>query len=857
MPPALRPKTTASTVASVGFGITLAVLLAGGVAGYVNLNRLSENERLVAHTHEVIGELEALSSTLKDAETGQRGYLLTENAKYLQPHDDALQRVDGILTHLKELTSDNPDQQARLAEMATTITSKIDELRRTVALTKAGDRPAALTIVKSDVGQVMMDELRRRIAAMRQEEEGLLVERAAESKSSYLTAVVSGLLTASMGAVLLVIVFYSSQRHLAERHQAAMILAEERERLRVTLASMGDAVIATDMGGRITSLNGVAQTLTGWTLKDAVGQPLDAVFQIVNEQTQNAVENPATRALREGVVVGLANHSVLIARDGTNRPIDDSAAPIRDANGRVIGCVLIFRDVSERRRLEKQVAERLAEARFLAAIVESSEDDIVSKSLDGIIQSWNQAAERLFGYTSAQAVGQHISLIIPPDRAEEEDEIIRRLRSGQRVDHFETVRRRNDGTLIPISLTVSPIRDESGRVVGASKIARDITEQKRAQQALREADRHKDQFLATLAHELRNPLAPVQNSLELLKLAGGNAEAIEQARSVMDRQIGQMVRLIDDLLDVSRISLGKIELRQERVELASVLNHAIESVRSLSESSGHQLTVKPPSQPVFLNGDPTRLAQVISNLLNNACKFTDRGGRIGLSAFREDDHAVIRVRDNGVGLAADQLSRIFEMFTQVDTSLERTRGGLGIGLMLVKSIVELHGGSVEATSEGLGQGAEFIVRLPISAESTTQPPAAPAMSQPRTIASRRILVVDDNLDSATTLAMLLKIMGHETHLAHDGLEAVEAAGTFRPDVVLLDIGLPKLNGYDACRRIREQPWGKSVVLVALTGWGQDEDRRKSDDAGFDGHLVKPVEHSELMKLLADFPPRSS
>jgi CheY-like chemotaxis protein len=322
------------------------------------------------------------------------------------------------------------------------------------------------------------------------------------------------------------------------------------------------------------------------------------------------------------------------------------------------------------------------------------------------------------------------------------------------------------------------------------------------------------------------------------------------------------VRLVDDLLDVSRISRGKIDLRKERVELASVVYHAVEACRPAMESAKHDLTITLPPQPMYLHADPMRLAQVIGNLLNNACKFTDKGGRIWLTIEREGEHAVIRVRDTGIGIPPDQLPRIFGIFSQVDTSLERSVSGLGIGLTLVKSVVEMHGGTVEAYSAGVGQGSEFVVHLPLgdewrvasdAKEEAGGDPLATHHSPLTTKTKRRILVVDDNPDSAESLAMLLKISGNETHMAHDGLEAVEAAERFRPDVVLLDIGLPQLNGYDAARRIREQPWGKTMVLIALTGWGQEEDRRRSKDAGFDAHLVKPVDYGALMELLATLP----
>src|SRR5262245_10688885 len=354
---------------------------------------------------------------------------------------------------------------------------------------------------------------------------------------------------------------------------AQMRASQRRELLRVTLGSIGDGVITTDIEGRVTSLNSVAEALTGWKQQDAVGEPLDNVFRILNEATRRPVESPARRALREGVVVGLANHTLLVQKDGGERPIDDSVAPIRDEHGQVSGCVLIFRDVTTQRRLQKEKANQLLTARLLASIVESSDDAIISKSLEGVIQSWNAGAERVFGYTPEQAVSRHISLVIPPERIAEEDHIIACLKAGKRIEHFETERLRSDGQRILVSLTISPIKDEAGNVIGASKIARDVTERKRLEDNLTklaadlsEADRRKDEFLAMLAHELRNPLAPISNAVQVLRNGGSDAEAVSSASEMLERQVGHMARLVDDLLDVSRITRGKIELRQERID---------------------------------------------------------------------------------------------------------------------------------------------------------------------------------------------------------------------------------------------------------------------------------------------------
>lgn len=560
------------------------------------------------------------------------------------------------------------------------------------------------------------------------------------------------------------------------------------------------------------------------------------------------------------------------------RVLELYAFRVEDGSGRRVA--VIFKDVTARKQAEAAQA-------MLAAIVASSDDAILSKGPNGVITSWNGGAERLFGYTAQEAVGRPITFLIPPDRVDEETVAMEHLRRGEVVEQFETIRRRRDGTLFDASITESPIRDSHGNVVGASKIVRDITRRKQAEEAIRESDRRKTEFLAMLAHELRNPLAPILVSIGILRRSMGVEEPdpgrrqgsdtdssataadrrVSHALDVLDRQVGQMVRLIDDLLDAGRISRGKIELRKERVELSSVVEHVVDAVRPIAQRLNQELSVALPAGPVYVEADPTRLAQIVGNLLNNASKFTDRGGRIHLTVecaneSTPDDagdapapfrpHAVIRVRDTGIGIAADQLERVFEMFTQLDTSLERSSTGLGIGLTLVKTLTEMHGGTVDVTSQGPGRGSEFALRLPMSAETAAPPTARPA---PESAAATplRILIVDDNRDSADMLAMSLTFAGHETFTAHDGVAAVDAATRLDPDVILMDIGLPILSGYEAARRIREgQGHRKRPLLVALTGWSQDEDRRRSQEAGFDAHLVKPVDEVALGRLLGKF-----
>jgi len=373
---------------------------------------------------------------------------------------------------------------------------------------------------------------------------------------------------------------------------------------------------------------------------------------------------------------------------------------------------------------------------------------------------------------------------------------------------------------------------------------------------LSEADRRKDEFLATLAHELRNPLAPIRNGLHLMKLARGQVAVIEQTRRMMERQLEQMVRLVDDLMDVSRISRGQLELRLERVPLSAVLHSAVESSRPLIEQMGHTLVVTIPEQPISIDADMTRLPQVFLNLFNNAAKYSDVGGHIHVEVVAQGHDVSVRVTDTGIGIAAEQLPRIFEMFTQVDQSLEKSQGGLGIGLALAKRLVEMHGGSVAARSEGPGKGSEFIVSLPVVVDAFA-PQIPRAAHEPTDTPSLRILIVDDNRDGADSLASMLRIMNHDVRTAYDGMVGVEEADAFRPDVIVFDIGLPTLNGYEASRHVRAQSWGQGIVLVAMTGWGQDEDRRRSAEAGFDHHLVKPVDPHTLMQVLAGVPETAS
>ena len=942
-------------------------------------------------------------------------------------------------------------------------------------------------------------------------------------------------------------------------------LQQQRKWFEVTLASIGDAVITTNTECRVTFMNPIAENLTGWPLSDADGQPLRAVFRIINEDTRQPVENPIEKVLETGKVVGLANHTALISRSGAEVSIEDSAAPIRDSEGRVSGAVMVFHDVSRRRAAERALRsseERLSavfsqaalgiavadlDGRFqeanlkfcsilgysldelrqhtfleltheddlvitlakvkelregkienyalekryvrkdgspvwssttvtllrketgeaaqfigiiqditerkqavdtlsrLAAVVEYSDDAIITKTLDGIISTWNPGATRIFGYTAEEAIGKPVTMLIPEKHLDEEPGILERLRRGERIDHYETIRRRKDGTFINVSLTVSPIKDENGRIFGASKIARDITRQKRSEElireqahvlalldttgksiasnldlqnvlqtvtdtateltgakfgaffynvineegeafllytlsgapreafekfglprntpvfhptftgqgvvrsaditkdprygtmaphhgmpkghlpvrsylavpvisrtgevmgglffghpevdrfteraeqlvvgvaaqaavamdnarlyeaaqreiasreraeaALRETDQRKDEFLATLAHELRNPLAPIRQATLISMSASATPEQKRWSHEVITRQVRHMSVLLDDLLDISRITRGTLELRTEMTDIKAVVDAAVETSRPTIQAKMHELVIDLPGEPVKFAADPLRLAQVLSNLLTNAAKYTDPRGTIKLRATADANTITISVIDTGIGLSQDGLAAVFKMFSQVQSTQDRSDGGLGIGLALSKGLVQLHGGTIEASSPGPGLGSVFTVQIPRRSVATPAPQNTEGNTL-KTAYKRRVLIADDNRDAAESLAMLLEMHGHTITVVHDGRQALAAIEASPPDVALLDIGMPHIDGYEVARRVRGDTRSRQVLLIAVTGWGQEQDKARAMAAGFDLHFTKPIEPQLMIDLLgAELPAR--
>ncbi len=751
------------------------------------------------------------------------------------------------------------------------------------------------------------------------------------------------------------------ERNLEELHQ-------QREWFAVTLSSIGDAVITTDARGIVTFMNPVAESMTGWTSKETQGHALRTVLNLLNEATNQPAEHPVDVVLREGRIVELTNHTALVGRHGVTTSIEDSAAPIRDPKGNLIGAVVVFHDVTARRHAEAalseselqyrtvfnqaavgiavtdssgkllnanrkfidmfgysieelrqrtllqlthtddvtsasqqmgqlasgEIADLLLENRCvckngrviwclstialvrdaaghphhftgivediterrraeeaqarLAAIITSSDDSIISMSLTGVITSWNHGAERMYGYLAEEMIGHTTARILPQDRANEEREILDRIRKKERISHFETVRLRKDRVKLDVSVAVSPIEDARGNIIGASKITRDITQSKRTEAALRETDRRKDEFLATLAHELRNPLAPIRQAALISKSDSSTEAQKRWSHEVIGRQVHHMALLLDDLLDISRVTRGILELRLETTDLKDVVEAAVETARPVIDAKRHHFSVEAPAEPVQIVADPLRLAQILANLLTNAAKYTDPQGQIQLRVQSAVDGVLIAVTDSGIGIPVEATAKVFDMFSQVKSTLDRSEGGLGIGLALTKGLVELHGGRIEARSGGVGLGSEFIVWLPHQSRRSNHLVSAQTVSEaPPT--SRRILIADDNRDAAESLAMLLQLHDHDVRVVHDGQSALAAFAEFQPEVALLDIGMPELNGYEVARSVRQGSLGRATTLIAITGWGQDRDKAHALAAGFNHHFTKPVDPDRIVDIL--------
>ena len=634
--------------------------------------------------------------------------------------------------------------------------------------------------------------------------------------------------------------------------QAGNAVFDRRDWLQITLSSIGDGVITADADGRVNYLNPVAEKLTGWTIAEAAGKEVELVFHIVNETTGLPVEQPVRIVIQRGLTVGLGNHTLLIARDGSQRPIDDSAAAIKDDRGQVVGVVLIFRDITERRQ-----SERLIESarEYAEGIVTTVREPLVVLDAQLHVRSANPSFYQTFHVVPAETEGRFVYDLgdrqwnIPALKTLLEEIIpLNSSFDDWQVEHdFEHIGLK---TMLLSARRFPP----EGKYELILLAIEDVTARKKAEKEreqflgmLQEHDRRKNEFLAMLSHELRNPLAAISSAVALMTLSDVK-EHRDYSMDAIQRQSRHLSRIVEDLLDISRINLGKFELRRQILDASAILDSAARTVKTLVEARDHTLDVTIDRGDLWVDADPTRLEQVVVNLLNNAAKYSENGGHILLSAGHEDGAIVIRVKDAGIGIPPEKLPEMFQLFTQADHASARAEGGLGIGLTIVRKLIELHDGSITAHSDGLGTGSEFVVRLPpakpVAATPTPTPQRPPAAA--RTL---RILVVDDIVDTARGMAMLLELTGHDVVTAFSGPEAIAAAQAHRPEFILLDIGLPGMDGYQVVRRLRQLPCCQKSVIVAASGYGQEEDYHRTKAAGFDHHLVKPIDFDALALLL--------
>jgi PAS domain S-box-containing protein len=624
-------------------------------------------------------------------------------------------------------------------------------------------------------------------------------------------------------------------------------LERSEERFRLLVDSVQDyAMFMLDPEGHVATWNLGAVRIKGYSAEEIIGRHFSVFYP-----PDVVVRGWPEHELRTAAQVGrFEDEGWRLRKDGSRFWANVVITALRAPDGALLGFAKVTRDLTERRRHEEEL--RQSEERFRLMIDAVQDYAIFMLDPDGRVASWNSGAQRIKGYAAAEIIGQHFSTFYPAEaiaRGWPEHELAVAREEGRFED--EGWRLRKDGTRFWASVVITAVHDEQGQLRGFAKITRDVT-QRRQVEALEAAGRQTNEFLAMLAHELRNPLAPIRNALAVLQLGPAAQGKEEWARGVIDRQLTHLTRLVDDLLDLSRITSGKISLHCETMDLRDAVSRALDASQPLIESRRHRLEVALPPQPLRVTGDLTRLVQVLVNLLNNAAKYTPEGGMIRVSAHAAGSLAMVRVRDNGIGLAPDLLPRVFDLFIQGERGLDRAEGGLGIGLTLVDRLVRLHGGTVSAASPGPGQGSEFVVRLPLARLALAE--ASAAAGDTRAHRGRRVLVVDDNEDSAASMCLLLELWGHEARTAGNAAQALERALEMRPELVLLDIGLPGTDGFELARQIRARPELAHARLVAMTGYGHQDDRERSREAGFDAHLVKPVATAQLQDVLAALPP---
>ncbi|HSQ65578.1 MAG TPA: PAS domain S-box protein [Polyangiaceae bacterium] len=618
-------------------------------------------------------------------------------------------------------------------------------------------------------------------------------------------------------------------------------------RLAAIVDNSPDAILAIDLDSTITDWNYGAERLYGHGAEEIIGRPVSC---LVPPEAVHELDD-IMETVQRGEVIGPYD-TVRLCKDGSHVHVSLTASPVTDEQGAVIGISWIARDITERKRSEE--ALRASEAQ-LAALYEHNPAGVLLSELEtGRFLRVNETFERVLGYTREEAVGHTMAELGMVASTEEREQVIRGLREGKIYTNREMTVRAKGGRPVVVLASAQLLEICGKRCIVNAVI--DVTERKAAEDTLREADRRKDEFLAMLSHELRNPMAAISDAVHLMAVRGLGEPKLERARAAAERQVRHMARLLDDLLDVARVTRGTIVLRPQEVVLDDIVETALDTARTAIEAKGQVLFLSLPQEPLRLHADPARLAQVVANLLDNATKYTPAGGHIQLSAERAGDEAVLRVRDDGMGIPAGLLPQVFDLFTQGERSPGRSDGGLGIGLTMVRRLVELHGGRVEAHSDGPGKGSEFVVHLLLQGATPDvrgSGRATPSVEVGASSSAKRVLVVDDVADTADLLAELVEVEGHEARIARSGSAAIELAAAYHPDVVLLDLGMPGMDGYEVARRLREKQGGERTTIIAVTGYGQDKDRERTRAAGFDHHLVKPVDVDVLRRLLQEAP----
>ena len=956
--------------ATANFALVLVVLVLNSIVVHQNSIALHHEQQSINRSSEGLLQSRTLFSAFSDEESAVWGFAVTGDRSFLNNHEQRLLNFPEQIRRLSELIAANPSLGQRAVELKNLCAARLSELESVVEARERGFDEAR-KIVQSGTGKRLMEQIRQIIVDL-ETEQGRQMGVSREGQDQRLFKVLAANLAAvCLGTVLTIVAWSSVDRELRRRRKAEANALSERQNLWVTLTSIGDGVIVTDASGRIKLANPVARQLMG-DPPEIEGRLVPDIFSVFDAKTHQPITNPLSQILSEGTFAPRVGFTVLRRADGSEIPIEENAAPIRDSMGRLSGVVFVFRDCSERQRLEKEKEER--ERRF-RRVFETPLVGIAIGTAEGKLLEANDVFLELIGYRVDELGNSPLTWSgVPMNQTPLEKGSLLELRQKGVCGPFEKTYTRDDGTRVPVLISAARLMNEQDQIVvfitdltqskrteaalresearfrvlsecmpqkvwtarpdgvldyvnhmllqytglsveqltgrdwkdlihpddvahhlktwsqslasgdmfeieqrllkhtgeyrwhlsralplyqPDSRIAMwvgthtDIHDQKCAEAELREDHVRKDQFLALLAHELRNPLAPLSNALQVFSSAQKDPAIAAELLDIMRRQLRQMTRLIDDLLDLSRITTGRMRLRCERMSVSSAVAAAVEAVQPLVTERRHKLTTQIPPQEVWIEADPTRLAQVLTNLLHNAAKYTDPEGQLWLIVERRENEVVFRVRDNGSGIAKDMLPRIFDVFMQVEWTLDRANGGLGIGLTLVRTLVEMHGGTVMAHSDGLGAGSEFVVKLPLKEELQERPSdVAPTPSEPAApLPSLRILVVDDVQASAKTLAMMLRTLGQNVETTFDGASALTLAAERDFDLIFLDIAMPLMDGLEVARRLRAIPKLHSLRLVALTGFGQNEDRAKSVQAGFNEHLTKPVSMDSLKEII--------